>query len=72
MSHYQNRLGVNLRDARRRAGFSLMGLEEATKGEFKSSAVGAYERGERAISVTKLADLCRVYQVRPAMVIPYD
>ena len=72
MTYYMENLGRNLRDARRQAGFSLMKLEEDTKGEFKASAVGAYERGERAISVVKLAALCRVYGTSAKEVIPYD
>ncbi len=62
MNDHNRRVGQALRIARKGSGFSLKGVEETTKGEFKASVVGAYERGERAISVARLMDLSAVYE----------
>ncbi len=70
MSDYNKRLGVKLRTARTNAGLSLDRLAAQTHGEFKASAVGSYERGERAISVERFARLCSIYAVHPVTVLP--
>jgi transcriptional regulator with XRE-family HTH domain len=54
-------LGQRLRAARRHRGWSLGDVEAHTSGEFKASVVGAYERGERAISVQRFVNLSEVY-----------
>ena len=54
-------LGQRLRAARRHRGWSLGDVEAHTGGEFKASVVGAYERGERAISVQRFVSLAEVY-----------
>jgi len=63
-------LGVRLRTARRQRGWSLGEVESYTNGEFKASVVGAYERGERALSVQRLVRLAEVYAVPPADLLP--
>lgn len=63
-------LGVRLRAARRQRGWSLGEVEANTNGEFKASVVGAYERGERAISVQRLTRLAEVYGVGPTDLFP--
>lgn len=63
-------LGVRLRAARRQRGWSLGEVETHTEGEFKASVVGAYERGERALSVQRLVSLADVYGVPPADLLP--
>ncbi len=70
MSNYTRILGAKLRTARRSRGLSLQALQTLTGGEFKMSAVGAYERGERALTVEKLDRLCTIYGVHPISVIP--
>lgn len=45
-------------------------VEELTRGEFKASVVGAYERGERAISVQRFVRLAEVYQVDAGTLLP--
>lgn len=72
MVDYNKKLGVSLRDARNDSGFSLNRVEEMTDGEFKASVVGAYERGERAITAVRLQGLCQVYGVRPSDILPYS
>jgi len=48
---------------RRRMKLSLHDVEAATAQEFKASVLGAYERGERAISVPRLQRLSQFYGV---------
>lgn len=54
-------LGERLRAARRARGLSLLEVESVSAGEFKASVVGAYERGERALSVQRLVGLAQLY-----------
>ena len=63
-------LGGRLRAARRQRGWSLGEVESSTGGEFKASVVGAYERGERAISVRRFVRLGEIYAVEPAFLLP--
>src|SRR4051794_29938273 len=56
-------IGVALRLARRHRKLSLREVEAGTAQEFKASVLGAYERGERAISVPRLQRLSRFYGV---------
>jgi transcriptional regulator with XRE-family HTH domain len=66
------RFGVRLRDVRRQLHLSLQEVEEASNHEFKASVVGAYERGDRAMSVDRLQRLARFYRVPIAEMIPHD
>jgi len=63
-------LGQKLRAARRHRGWSLGEVESNTNGEFKASVVGAYERGERAISVQRFVSLADIYGVVAADLLP--
>lgn len=63
-------LGQRLRAARRHRGWSLGDIEAHTGGEFKASVVGAYERGERAISVQRFVSLSEVYGTPPSELLP--
>ncbi len=71
MSEFNKLLGANLRDARKSSGLSLRDVTKETHGEFKGSVLGAYERGERAITVERLDRLCLYYQIHPVSVIPH-
>ena len=51
------RVGERLRAIRRQKGLSLHDVEARSSLEFKASVLGAYERGERAISVPRLLRL---------------
>ena len=64
------RLGARLRRIRRQQGWSLHALEAATGGEFKASVVGAYERGERSISLERLHRLAGWYRVPVEELLP--
>ncbi|HZA78464.1 MAG TPA: helix-turn-helix transcriptional regulator [Acidimicrobiales bacterium] len=55
------RLGARLRSPRRQQHLSLQAVETASHHEiFKASVLGAYERGDRAISVRRLQRLARI------------
>lgn len=45
-------------------------MESVTNEEFKASVLGAYERGERALSVHRLVRLAAVYDIPVAQLIP--
>ena len=70
MDRFSASLGLRLRAARRQRGWSLGELESYTGGEFKASVVGAYERGERALSVQRLVRLAEIYAVPPSDLLP--
>lgn len=69
---FNRALGARLRAARRNRGLSLARVEQLTDSEFKASVVGAYERGERALSVHRLYGLARVYGVPVTDLLPED
>ncbi len=68
-SAFLEKVGENLRAARLRAGYTLEVVERATKGKFKGSAVGSYERAEREIPISKLMSLCHFYKVEMGVVL---
>lgn len=70
MNDYATALGGRLRAVRRRQGLTLHGVELKSGGRWNAAAVGAYERGERALSVQKLADLLDFYGVPIAECFP--
>ena len=69
---YAGRVGVRLRAIRRQKRLSLQDVEAASNQEFKASVLGAYERGERAISVPRLQRLARFYRVPVDQLLPGD
>jgi transcriptional regulator with XRE-family HTH domain len=69
---YARAVGERLRAIRRQKRLSLQDAEELSGQEFKASVLGAYERGERAISVPRLRRLARVYQVPADQLLPRD
>ncbi|MER3395760.1 MAG: transcriptional regulator [Acidimicrobiia bacterium] len=69
---FSRRLGERLRSIRKQSGLSLGDVERRSKGEFKASVVGAYERGERSISVPRLARLAEYYGVTLEELLPTE
>ena len=63
-------IGERLRAIRRQQGLSLHDVEARSGQEFKASVLGAYERGERALSVTRLLRLAELYDVPPDQLLP--
>lgn len=68
--NYQVELGERLRAVRHQQGLTLQQVEEVSKGEWKAVVVGSYERGDRAISVAKLARLAAFYGVPVSHLLP--
>lgn len=69
---YSRKVGERLRAIRRQKRLSLQEVEAASAQEFKASVLGAYERGERAISVPRLQRLARFYNVPVDQLLPND
>lgn len=69
---YARRVGQRLRAIRRQKRLSLQEVESASTQEFKASVLGAYERGERVISVPRLQRLADFYRVPVDQLLPRD
>ena len=67
---YRKEVGRRIRDIRRQRKLSLQDVEGESKQEFKASVLGAYERGERAISVPRLQRLAHFYGVPVDQLLP--
>ena len=63
MATYAEQVGERLRNIRLQKGLSLHEVEQRSTKEFKASVLGAYERGERSISVPRLQRLAIFYGV---------
>src|SRR5260370_24651774 len=69
-SDYARALGARLRAIRTQQGLSLHGVEKKSKGRWKAVVVGSYERGDRAVTVQKLAELAEFYGVPVSQLLP--
>ncbi len=58
-------IGEHLRRVRHLRGWTLEEVARRTRGRFKASSLGGYERGERSISVERFCELAHVYAVAP-------
>jgi transcriptional regulator with XRE-family HTH domain len=72
MSEDGRHVGERLRSIRRQKGLSLHDVEARSAHEFKASVLGAYERGERAISVPRLIRLAEIYAVPADQLLPRE
>ncbi|GAC1610035.1 MAG: transcriptional regulator BldD [Mycobacteriales bacterium] len=70
MSDYAKALGSRLRAIRTQQGLSLHGVEEKSQGRWKAVVVGSYERGDRAVTVQRLAELADFYGVPVSELLP--
>jgi transcriptional regulator with XRE-family HTH domain len=66
----QRRIGDRLRRIRHQQRLSLAEVEQRSGGEWKAVVIGAYERGDRAITVARLARLAEFYGVPLADLLP--
>jgi transcriptional regulator with XRE-family HTH domain len=64
--------GARLRIIRRQRGLSLQDVQRLSGGEFKAAVLGAYERGERSLSVPRLHRLAQFFQVPVARFFPAE
>ena len=71
-SPYSRKVGDQLRVIRRQKRLSLQEVEASSADEFKASVLGAYERGERAISVPRLERLAKFYNVPVDQLLPRE
>src|ERR1019366_6847566 len=71
-SEYAKSLGARLRAIRTQQGLSLHGVEEKSRGRWKAVVVGSYERGDRSVTVQKLAELAEFYGVPVSELLPGD
>jgi transcriptional regulator with XRE-family HTH domain len=69
---YSRKVGERLRAIRRQKKLSLQEVESMSDGEFKASVVGAYERGERTVSLPRLQRLAGLYAVPVGQLLPLD
>src|SRR5688572_33262841 len=69
-SEYAKSLGARLRSIRQQQGLSLQGVEEKSDGRWKAVVVGSYERGDRAVTVNRLAEIAEFYRVPVSELLP--
>jgi transcriptional regulator with XRE-family HTH domain len=69
-SAYAKALGSRLRAIRTQQGLSLQGVEQKSRGRWKAVVVGSYERGDRAVTVQRLAELADFYGVPVQALLP--
>ena len=69
---YNEKVGERLRAIRRQRGMSLQDVHQSTHGEFKAAVLGAYERGERSLSLPRLQRLAICYDVPMNQLLPEE
>jgi transcriptional regulator with XRE-family HTH domain len=69
---YSVRVGERLRAIRLQREMSLQDVHRATDGEFKAAVLGAYERGERSLSLPRLKRLAGYYEVPVSQLLPEE
>ena len=69
---YAKALGARLRAIRAQQHLSLHGVERKSGGRWKAVVVGSYERGDRAVSVQRLAELADFYGVPVGELLPKE
>jgi transcriptional regulator with XRE-family HTH domain len=69
---YAKALGTRLRAIRMQQHLSLHGVERKSAGKWKAVVVGSYERGDRAVSVQRLAELADFYGVPVSDLLPAE
>jgi len=67
---YQLAVGERLRAVRRQQGLSLHQVQDKSGGLWPAAVVGSYERGNRAITVERLARLAEFYGVPVSALLP--
>ncbi|MBW3577362.1 MAG: transcriptional regulator [Actinobacteria bacterium] len=69
-TEYQHRLGERLRAIRAQQDLTLQDVQQHSGGHWKAVVVGSYERGDRAVSLAKLAELADFYGVPVGELLP--
>ena len=71
-SAFSRQVGQRLRVIRKQKRLSLQEVEAQSALEFKASVLGAYERGERSVSVPRLDRLSQFYNVPVEQMLPRE
>jgi transcriptional regulator with XRE-family HTH domain len=69
---YAKALGERLRSIRLQKNMSLQDVQQSSGEKWKAAVVGAYERGDRNVTVSKLSELADFYGVPVSEIIPDD
>lgn len=69
---YAKALGERLRRIRIQKNMSLQDVQQSSEGKWKAAVVGAYERGDRNVTVGKLSELADFYAVPVSEILPSD
>src|SRR5918992_4173578 len=69
---YPRALGERLRNIRVQKGMSLQDVQEASSGKWKAAVVGAYERGDRNVTIARFAELAEFYGVPISELLPEE
>lgn len=72
MPTYNELVGRRLRSIRKQRGMSLQDVQRVSDQEFKAAVLGAYERGERSLSVPRLRRLALFYGVPVNQLLPQE
>lgn len=67
---YNEKVGERLRSIRKQRGLSLQDVQKLSEREFKAAVLGAYERGERSLSMPRLQRLAKFYGVPVGQMLP--
>ena len=69
---YSKALGERLRRIRQQKGMSLQDVQQSSNGKWKAAVVGAYERGDRNVTVGRLSELAEFYGVPVGEILPEE
>ena len=69
MGDLSRAVGHILKNVRIQLGLSRENVEARSRGRFKSSALGSYERGERTLSLGRFCGLAELYGLLPERVL---
>ena len=69
---YPKALGERLRNIRLQKGMSLQDVQQTSGGRWKAAVVGAYERGDRNVTVARLSELAEFYGVPVSEILPEE
>ena len=69
---YNEQVGKRLRSIRKQRGLSLQDVQRLSDQEFKAAVLGAYERGERSLSLPRLRRLADFYGVPVGQLLPQE
>lgn len=72
VNDYGRELGRRLRAIRIQKGMSLQDVQEASGDTWKAAVVGAYERGDRNVTVARLSELADFYGVPVTELLPEE